>query len=328
VLGSLLFTTVLNMKHLFLYLGPVYLVHLLRSYVLQRGSGAGAALGRLALLGGCVAAVCAASFGPFLATGQLRQLLARLFPFGRGLTHAYWAANAWALYCGADKLLGAALPRLGVPVAAPAANLAGGVVGAGEFAVLPQVGAGATAACVLLALLPCLASLWRRPAPGRLPAAVAYSALCGFMFGYHVHEKAVLVALVPLGAVALRSAARAADWLLLAAAGCYGLLPLLHEAQEYPIKVCALVAFLAAAHTGVGHALGGGKRSGGAAWWPRHYRLYCWGLVALELFNSCAHPLLLGERLPFLPLLLTSVYCALGVAWVWGRMCAGYLLGR
>jgi alpha-1,3-glucosyltransferase len=333
-LGSILFTAVLNMKHLFLYLGPVYLVFLLRSYVLQRGGSLATSLRRLALLGCCVLAVCGASLGPFVALGQTQQLLARLFPFGRGLTHAYWAANAWALYCLADKVLAAALPRLGVPLAAPAANLAGGVVGVGEFAALPQVGAGAAAACVLLALLPCLRSIWRRPAAGRLPAAVAYAALCGFVFGYHVHEKAVLVALVPLGMAALRSPARAADFLLLAAAGCYSLLPLLFEVQEYAIKTTALVGFLTAAFLGIDHVmvqlqLGDGGKGAGAPrsgfWWPWQYALYCWGLVLLELFSSWVHPLLLDGWLPFLPLLLTSVYSALGVLWVWGRMCIGYV---
>ena len=39
------------------------------------------------------------------------------------------------------------------------------------------------------------------------------------------------------------------------------------------------------------------------------------GSAPLELFNSFAHPLLLAPRLPFLPLMLTSVYCALGVVY-------------
>ena len=69
------------------------------------------------------------------------QVVSRLFPFGRGLMHSYWAGNAWALYAFVDKLLAAALPRLGWlrGLEVPRANLAGGAIGVSRFAVLPQV---------------------------------------------------------------------------------------------------------------------------------------------------------------------------------------------
>lgn len=55
----------------------------------------------------------------------LVQVLSRLFPFGRGLCHAYWAANAWALYAALDKALILALKFADIPVDTSAANMTG-----------------------------------------------------------------------------------------------------------------------------------------------------------------------------------------------------------
>lgn len=56
-------------------------------------------------LANAVIAVFFASLGPFVLMGQLPQLFSRLFPFTRGLNHAYWAPNVWALVTAADRVL-------------------------------------------------------------------------------------------------------------------------------------------------------------------------------------------------------------------------------
>jgi len=74
-------------------------------------------------LGGSVILVFAASFGPFVR--QIPQVFSRLFPFQRGLCHAYWAPNVWALYNIADKVLAKVYK-----VAAPTeANMTSGLIG-------------------------------------------------------------------------------------------------------------------------------------------------------------------------------------------------------
>lgn len=60
---------------------------------------------RFISLANSVLLVFLASLGPFVLMGQLPQLLSRLFPFTRGLNHAYWAPNAWALVTAADRVL-------------------------------------------------------------------------------------------------------------------------------------------------------------------------------------------------------------------------------
>ncbi|KIZ06304.1 alpha-1,3-glucosyltransferase [Monoraphidium neglectum] len=140
VASGILFAVLLNMKHLFAYMAPAYFVFLLRNHCLGGEAGAPPLqtfVARLSALGAAVVAVFAASLGPFIATGQLPQLLSRLFPFGRGLCHAYWAPNAWALYSFGDKVLAALLAKAGL-MEKPVAHMAGGIVGTAKFAVLPQ----------------------------------------------------------------------------------------------------------------------------------------------------------------------------------------------
>ncbi len=46
-------------------------------------------------------------------------------------------------------------------------------------------------------------------------------------------------------------------------------------------------------------------------------RVYLLGLIPLEVYCTFGHVALMGARLPFAPLMLTSAYCALGVCYAW-----------
>lgn len=93
------------MKHIYLYLAPAYFVFLLRTYCLSSKSIWRIQFLNCLKLGVGIVAIFAAAFGPFTLKGQMPQILSRLFPFSRGLCHAYWAPNVWALYSFVDRIL-------------------------------------------------------------------------------------------------------------------------------------------------------------------------------------------------------------------------------
>ena len=346
--AAAIFAVLLNMKHLFLFAAPLFFVQLLRRHVLGGPAerywppGMGA-LRRLLVLACLVLGVFALSLGPFAVLGQLSQLGARLFPFGRGLTHAYWAPNAWALYTFADRLGAAVAKRLlgggggGLGGLSGASKVAGGgagggaggssgVVGETAMLLLPSVGAATTAALVLLAQSPVLIGTWRAPRRSAFAPAVAYCGLAAYCFGYHVHEKAllppmlVLASLSPPPAGSAAASLHARILLILGVAGHYCLLPLLHGPSEWALARLLSLAYLCAM-LAVLRARLGTPELGLRAW----EALYLAGFVPLEAFCSAIHPLLLAPRMPFLPLMATSVYCALGVLYVSGL---SYLLWR
>jgi alpha-1,3-glucosyltransferase len=129
-----------------LYIAPAYFIYLLRGYCFPSDQAITWIKGfkRLFTLGACVLLVFLVSFGPFLYYNQLPQVISRLFPFKRGLCHAYWAPNFWALYSFLDRVLIALGKRL-----FPAyldylkdTNLSSatrGLIGDSQFFILPNI---------------------------------------------------------------------------------------------------------------------------------------------------------------------------------------------
>jgi hypothetical protein len=158
LLSGLLFAVLLCFKHIYLYLAPAYFVYLLRAYCLGSRSAFpyfNIRFFNCVKLGTGIIAIFASAFGPFALWGQMEQVFRRLFPFSRGLCHAYWAPNVWAMYSFVDRVLiygmayisfqktaltYAVAPRLGLKVDPEAVNsVTRGLVGDTSFAVLPDV---------------------------------------------------------------------------------------------------------------------------------------------------------------------------------------------
>ena len=170
------------------------------------------------MLGVSVLSNVALAMGPFILTGEtvcvgrgiftnnrlssldnLSQVLSRLFPFKRGLCHAYWAPNFWALYNIADKILSVLGRQVGLHTGTVAASMTGGLVQDIEHSVLPNISPLTTALLTMTAMLPALAKLWSSPA--NMTQFVRCLALCAwtsFLFGWHVHEKAILLVILPM----------------------------------------------------------------------------------------------------------------------------------
>ncbi|KAH9402608.1 glycosyl transferase [Tyrophagus putrescentiae] len=338
--SALWFAVLLNLKHIYLYAAPAYGVFLLVEHCLtiDRNSplrGSRLHWRPLLTLAVIVVGVFAASFGPFIARGQLPAILRRLFPFARGLSHAYWAPNFWALYNGADLLLAKVLRR----GSGGRGGITSGLVKVSEHAVLPTISPNTSLTLVMIFILTIsFLFVWNRshasPSSSRIRRRrsvvfielLLLSTLSFFAFGYQVHEKAILLVLPTMVPLVLANAIYARLFLVLSVAGTYSLFPLLYREAETPIKVLLLLAhvlFLGASYTAHFPRVGPPLR-----WWHSlplvsgREAAYLLGFVPLQLATSLGPWLApaLAARLPFLPLAVTSVYCAIGVLYVYGRL--------
>lgn len=315
--GGLLFAVLLCLKHIYLYLAPAYFVFLLRAYCMRRRSIFGIRFANTLKLGLGVLAIAAVAFGPFVYWGQIEQVVRRLFPFSRGLCHAYWAPNFWALYSFADRALLQVAPKLNLPVNHGAvASASRGLVGDTSFAVLPEISPRTTFALTVLAQLPSLVKVFSQPTWETFVGAVTTCGYASFLFGWHVHEKAILLVIIPFSLLALRDRRYLGAFRPLAVAGHVSLFPLLFTAPEFPIKTLYtsfwLVLFLVAF-----------DRLAPVSNRPRVFlldrisMLYTVIAVPLIIYCSLLHHLVLGSNFAFLPLMLISTYAALGVIASW-----------
>jgi len=189
------FVILLNMKHIFMYSAPVYFIYLFRSYcfpLLKVNS-----MVNLLKLAFTVIIGFALSFGPFVLNGQLLTVIKRLFPVQRGLTHAYWAPNFWAIYSFLDRLLATIMKKI-YPEFQFSGGSTSGLVQESVFAILPDVSIMVTIIVTLFVWAPILIKLWNHPKePDTFLQSMILCTFTSFLFGYHVHEKAILMITIP-----------------------------------------------------------------------------------------------------------------------------------
>ncbi|XP_015119178.1 probable dolichyl pyrophosphate Glc1Man9GlcNAc2 alpha-1,3-glucosyltransferase [Diachasma alloeum] len=319
LVGAGAFAVLLNLKHLYLYVAPPFIVWLLKWYCLRSGHF----FLRLIQLGGIVLTVLAVSFGPFMT--QLPEVLSRLFPFKRGLVHAYWAPNAWALYIGADKMLSLVWKRLGLPTTTKTAAMTGGLVQEGELSVLPTPTPLVAFIATFLAILPALIILFKRKQnllkPRDFVECLVLCGLSSFIFGWHVHEKAILTAIVPLCVLATLDSFNARVFMILSAAGHTSILPLLFPKNLTILKITMLLTYSAASCVCL-------PKLHRTSLLKIHEWLYVAVLPLVTLYETLIHRIVFGEKLPFLPLAGTSVYCAIGVLYSWLLYYHNYSCGQ
>eukprot|EP00922_Rhytidocystis_sp_ex-Travisia-forbesii_P060602 GHVS01089846.1.p1 GENE.GHVS01089846.1~~GHVS01089846.1.p1 ORF type:complete len:559 (+),score=48.72 GHVS01089846.1:70-1746(+) len=189
-LGAVLFTCLLNLKHIYLYVAPVVGLYLLRLCMVVPATAAEATDGlkaddptknnsrrllryrlnvrQFCCLGLLVCLVACACFLPVVMEGRLREMLSRLFPFDRGLVHAYWAPNVWALYLMLDRAILAIMKAVetstGVRVLGKAQHVlspTAGVTGTTTATVLPNISPLAALCATAVLYYPVLKLCWR-----------------------------------------------------------------------------------------------------------------------------------------------------------------------
>ncbi len=249
LLGSFLFSCLINLKHIYLYIAPAFFLYILFFYCLQPETHL-SKVTRLIKIAFYAITPFVISLAPFVYMNQIPQLVSRLFPFKRGLCHAYWAPNFWALYNFIDKILSIVLKRSQVISGGGSTS---GLVQDITHVVLPSIPPIITFVLSLIFMLgPMLFYIYQHYEKNNNKVSsnksdnnlLILTIICGFasfLFGWHVHEKAVLMILIPLSYLSFTDKKFAQLYFLMSLISNYSLFPLLFRSQEYPVKLIGLI---------------------------------------------------------------------------------------
>ncbi|EGC32375.1 hypothetical protein DICPUDRAFT_38502 [Dictyostelium purpureum] len=334
LVGSVLFCVLLNFKHIYMYMAPAYFVYLLIYYCFENKKNNKFSISNINIfnfikLGSSVLFIFALSLGPFIAMGQIPQLLSRLFPFGRGLSHAYWAPNFWSLYNFLDRILLFNGLYKKIPFfkdliisSDVSGNLTSGLVGSDSqtHAILPKITPPITLLITVLFLIPSIYGIIKSKNWKDFILGICQSSFTFFMFGWHVHEKAIIMITIPLGFLSLASNNRFSKlYFILSTVGHYSLFPLLFKPTEITTRILVLAFYTILLYLSIistNQQSQSKKQNNNNGLGLYFYEIvYLIGLIGLEIFNIFIHPFYLAhiEKYSFIALMITSVYTSIGI---------------
>lgn len=305
LLCGLLFSVLLCFKHIYLYLAPAYFVYLLRVYILKNNR---LNVDNAVKLGTVVLGVFAIAFGPFIYYGQIPNILERLFPFSRGLTHAYWAPNMWAFYSFVDRVLGILYKN-------STNSITRGIVGDVTFAVLPDIQPRLTFFLTLFYQILASIPLFLWPSHDRFLATLTLCGFASFLFGWHVHEKAVLLIIFPFSFLALHDRRVLLSFIPLVVAGYISLFPLIFTSGELLVKVLYTFVWFVMFLLSFNHLVRIASARKRVFLLDRAVLIYLVGFVPLMITSQTVG--LIFKKYEFLKLMMISVYCSIGIIGSW-----------
>jgi len=157
-----------------------------------------------------------------------------------------------------------------------------------------------------------LYKIWKTPSSKNFLHGVVIAAWTSFMFGYHVHEKAVLNIILPL---ALLSSETPNTFFITCVTGTFSLFPLLFTPFEIILKgLIFLFHGVMTYHFIPAISL------------KKYEWVYIFGFLPLYLFENLG-PMYL-KKYPFLPLLLVSDYCFLGIFYCYLKFYYSFLKSK
>ncbi|EMG50440.1 ALG8 Dolichyl pyrophosphate Glc1Man9GlcNAc2 alpha-1 [Candida maltosa Xu316] len=349
------FAVLLCFKHIYLYLAPAVFIFLLRAYCLKFKWNKKKNFfinifnfvqwTNLFKLGGVVISVFAVALAPFY--NVLPQLLSRLFPFSRGLTHAYWAPNVWAIYSFVDRVLIQVFKK--VPMAKyPLQKIfqfdplllandellrtsTRGIVGDIEFFILPTITPKLTFLLTLFYQIMALIPLFIQPTYRRFVGALTLCGYASFLFGWHVHEKAILLVIFPMSLIVAQDTRLLTPFNLLVCCGYGSLFPLIFTPGEWLIKVIYTITWYFIFYFIFRKVVRLSKKVetsdlilGRMADW--YILLFILVIITTSLIDLFSTKYAFLQNFEFLNLMVYSVYCGVGIISSWNGFCWLYFI--